>query len=342
MTARTGLPKKVFLSSFAVVATCLFPAAAQPAHASYFQANAAVDAAHRLFDAGNYGAAIAALRSAIAQNPNDAQAHYWLGRSLYEAHDLDAAVAEGEKSIALDPKNSDFHLWLGEYYGDQADRQHSFFLARKVKKEFEQAVKLNPSNIHARRDLEEFDIQAPLLVGGSKDDAREQVDAIAAIDPIEGHLARAVFYLEVLKKNDLVDSEYHQVLDAHPSTIDPYIEIADVYRQLNRPADMEPALAAAEKVKPGDPRISFLRAVQRILQNNLISTAEPLLKSYLANSPDRSDWPSHSSARYWLGRLYEAEGKRQEAAEQYRAAIQLDNGNKEARTRLQALEKNSK
>ncbi len=305
------------------------------------QSNASVDSARHLFDAGNYAAAIAALKSAIAQNSNSAEAHYWLGRSYYEAKDLDDAVAEGERSIALDAKNSDYHRWLGEYYGGLADREHSFFVARKVKREFEAAVKLSPSNIEARRDLEEFEIQAPGIVGGSKDDAKDQADAIAAIDPVQGHLARAAYDVEVPKKSDLAEKEYQLVLDAHPAKIDPYLEIADFYRQLNRPADMEPALAAAEKVKPGDPRIGFYRAVQHILANNQPGAAEPILKSYLATTPDRSDWPTHASARYWLGRVYEQEGKRQEAAEQYRAALQLDSGYKDARTRLQALEKNS-
>jgi len=70
--------------------------------------------------------------------------------------------------------------------------------------------------------------------------------------------------------------------------------------------------------------------------------AEEYLKSYLASTPDRSDWPSHAAAREWLGRLYEAEGKNVEAAEQYRAALQLDPGRKEARARLKHLEKKSK
>ncbi len=63
------------------------------------------------------------------------------------------------------------------------------------------------------------------------------------------------------------------------------------------------------------------------------------MKSYLASTPDRSDWPSHAAAREWLGRLYEAQGKRADAAEQYREALQLEPKRKEARTRLEKLEK---
>ena len=68
------------------------------------------------------------------------------------------------------------------------------------------------------------------------------------------------------------------------------------------------------------------------------AAAERDLKWYLASSPDRSDWPSHSAAREWLGRLYEAQGKRSEAAEQYRAALQLDPNRKSATARLKTLE----
>jgi Tfp pilus assembly protein PilF len=39
--------------------------------------------------------------------------------------------------------------------------------------------------------------------------------------------------------------------------------------------------------------------------------------------------------------LYEAQGKRSEAGEQYRAALQLDPGSKEAKSRLENLEKGS-
>jgi tetratricopeptide (TPR) repeat protein len=78
-----------------------------------------------------------------------------------------------------------------------------------------------------------------------------------------------------------------------------------------------------------------------VLGNANLAGAEQYLKSYLASTPDRSDWPSHAVAREWLGRLYETQGKRAEAAEQYRAALQLDPKQKEARARLEKLEKAS-
>jgi tetratricopeptide (TPR) repeat protein len=304
-------------------------------------ASALIQTAQRQFNAGNYSGAIATLQSAVSQNPSSGEAYYWLGRSYYEIRDYDNAIAAAEKSVAIDPKNSVYHQWLGRIYGGKADRDRSFSYARKVKKEFEEAVQLNPSNIAARRDLEEYCLQAPWVVGGNKDEAKAQVEAIAAIDPIEGHLARAVYDLDGQKKPDLAEQEYRAVLAAKPAKIDPYFEVSSFFQHQNKPSDMQAAIEAAAQVSPNDPRLAYARGVALVLSNTNLAEAEKDLKAYLASTPDRSDWPSHAAARGWLGRLYESQGKRGEAAEQYRAALQLDPGDKDAKTRLEHLEKAS-
>ncbi|HXX17813.1 MAG TPA: tetratricopeptide repeat protein [Candidatus Acidoferrum sp.] len=298
-----------------------------------------IQTAQRQFNAGNYAAAISTLQSAASQNSATAEAYYWLGRSYYEIADYDSAVAQAEKSVSLDAKNSLYHQWLGRIYGGKADRDRSFSLAKKVKKEFQQAVSLNPSNLEARRDLEEYCLDAPWIVGGSKDEALEQVNAIAAIDPVQGHLARALYDREALKKLDDAENELRQVLAAKPKTVEPYFEVANFFQSQNKPSDMASAIQAASQAAPSDARLAYYRGVVGVLSNADLSSAERDLKSYLASTPDRSDWPSHAAAREWLGRLYESQGKRAEAAEQYRAALQLDPKRKEARARLAILEK---
>jgi len=302
-------------------------------------ASSEIQAAQRQFNAGNYAAAISTLQSTISQNSSSAEAYYWLGRSYYEISDFDSAVAQGEKSVSLDPKNSLYHQWLGRIYGGKADRDHSFSLAKKVKKEFQEAVDLNPANVEARRDLEEYCLDAPWIVGGSKDEALEQVNGIAAIDPVQGHLARALYDREALKKLDDAENELRQVLAAKPKAAEPYFEVANFFQSQNKVSDMASAIQAASQTAPNDARLAYYRGVVGVLSNADLSSAERDLKSYLASTPDRSDWPSHAAAREWLGRLYESQGKRAEAAEQYRAALQLDPKRKEARARLAKLEK---
>jgi tetratricopeptide (TPR) repeat protein len=304
--------------------------------------SAALQIAQRQFTAGNYSSAITTLQSAVPQNSNSGEIYFWLARNYYELSDYDNAITNSEKSVELDAKNSLYHQWLGRAYGGKADRERSFSLAKKVKKEFQEAVRLNPSNIQARRDLQQYDIDAPWIAGGNKDEAREQVEAIAAIDPVEGHLARAVLVLQVQKKPELAEDEYREVLKAKPTRLEPYFEVAFFFVRQNRPAEVDSVIRAAAQAGPNDPRLGFYRGVSRVLSGTELPRAEEYLKSYLASTPDRSDWPSHAAAREWLGRLYEAEGKKIEAAEQYRAALQLEPGRKEARARLQQLEKKSK
>jgi len=314
---------------------------AEAGSASSADVAALMEAAQHQFGSGNYSAAISTLESVVSQNPANAEAFYWLGRCYYEVRDYDRAITKAEKAVALDAKNSVYQDWLGRIYGGKADRDRSFFMARKVKKQFELAVQLDPSNIAARRDLAEYCVDAPWIVGGSQDEAKAQVDAIAAIDPVQGHLVRAVFDLQALKKPELADSEYRQVLAAKPNTLDPYLEAASFFRSQNKLDDMKAAIDAAAEVHPNDPRLAYYRGVELVTAGSDLSRAEEYLKAYLASTPDRSDWPSHADAREWLGKLYEAQGKRTEAAEQYRAALSLEPGRKEAQARLAKLEKAS-
>jgi tetratricopeptide (TPR) repeat protein len=313
-----------------------FAAVATPADNS-----ALLQTAQRQFNAGNYSAAITTLQSAITQNSGSGETYYWLGRTYYEIRDYDNAITAGEKSIALDPKNSVYHQWLGRIYGGKADRDRSFSYARKVKKEFEAAVELNPDNLAARRDLEEYDLQAPWVVGGNKDEAKAQVDAITARDPVAGHLARAVYDMDGLKKPDLAEKEYREVLAAKPAKIEPYLEVIAFFQQQNKPTVMETAIQAAALAAPNDPRLGYWRGAALTLAGTNLADAEKYLKAYLASTPDRSDWPSHAAARVWLGRVYETQGKRSEAAEQYRAALQLDSSDKDAKARLDKLAKSA-
>ncbi len=346
---RTVWMRKV-AAAFAVAtitAAGAMPSAARPnAHVATRalspDAAAQIQTAQRQFNAGNYSAAISTLQTATTQNPSNAEAFYWLGRCYYEVRDYDNAITAGEKSVALDPKNSIFHQWLGRIYGGKADRDRSFSYARKVKKEFETAVQLNPGNISARRDLEEYDIQAPWVVGGNKDEAKAQMDAITALDPAEGHLAKGLYDNEELKKPAQADQEYRAVLAAKPTRIEPYFDVLSYFQHQNSPTDMQAAIQGAAQISPNDPRLTYWRGVTFVLSNSNLPEAEKDLKAYLASTPDRSDWPSHAAAREWLGRLYEAQGKRSEAAEQYRAALQLDPDSKEAKARLEKLEKGGK
>jgi tetratricopeptide (TPR) repeat protein len=326
-----------------LLAALLIPAA----HIS--AADGPVQDASRLFDAGNYPQAAATLRAALEQKAQgagaaaapDASLYYWLARCSFELRDFDRAISSAERAVELEPKNSLYHLWLGRAYGrkaEQVGRLSGFSMAKKTRQQFEEAVRLNPSNLAAQEDLIEFYLRAPGIVGGGEDKAQKQVEALAAVDAVEGHAARGRLWVH-RKRVDDAEQEYRQVLAAKAQRPDPYFEAADFYLKRNDPLRMEEGVEAAARLEPSDRRLSFYRGVTRVLAGNRPEEAEKLLKSYLAGVPPRSDLPSHADAHEWLGRLYERQGQCAAAAKEYRQAVELDPHSKSAYDGLRRVQK---
>ena len=254
------------------------------------------------FDAGNYKAASILLNNALEKSANNAALHYWLARSNYEMRNYDEAVKHAELAVQFAPEDAEYNRWLGRAYGAKAEESHSFFLARKVKQAFEVAVKLAPGNIAARRDLMQYCAEAPWIVGGDKDKAKQQIAAIAAIDPVEGRLARAA-YLTAEKQWKPAEMEYLAVLDLHPRQIGAYMEAAEFFADRKDANGLERTLTEASHLDSKDARVGYYRAVVLILRGTDGATAEQLMKLYVSSVPEKSDYPSHKSAMDWLARL---------------------------------------
>jgi len=254
------------------------------------------------FDDGNYKAALNILNSALEKSANNASLHYWAARTQYEMRNYDEAIKQAELAVKLAPEEAEYDRWLGRAYGAKAEESHSFFLARKVKQAFEAAVKLAPGNIAARRDLMQYCVEAPWIVGGDKEKAKQQIAAIAEIDPIEGRLARAA-YFTAEKQWKPAETEYLAILDLHPHHIGAYMEAAEFFADRRDPNGLERTLTEASYVDSRDPRVGYYRAVLLILRGTDGRTAEQLMKSYVSSVPEKSEYPSHKSAMDWLARL---------------------------------------
>lgn len=297
-----------------------------------------VETAEQAYQAGRFADAAATLNQAAQSDPNNAAVHYWLGRCYYELRNNQKASAEMEKAIDLDGRNSDFHFWMGRIYGRLAATRHSMWLGIKTGKEFEAAVQLNPKNLAARHALMEFYANAPWIIGGSKSKARQQIAAIAAQDPVQGALAQAD-YDHMMGNLAGARSEYQKVLAVDAASPTEYYEAADFYSAQRDAADLERAIDRVLHVAPNDPRLGYYQGVLLAIQNKQLEEAETYLKAYLAATVDRSNYPSHANARTWLGHVYEEMGRQLEAAEQYRAALQIDPHSGFAKQSLKLLEK---
>lgn len=148
------------------------------------------------YRAGRLDEARTLFGKAVALDPTDAVAQAYLGLVLSRTGgDLDQAAAHLETAVKLDPRKADFHRWLGGLYSRQAQAASAFKapgLARAARRELEAAVQMAPDDVDARFALLQFYLQAPGIVGGSDDKAREQALAITALDRYRGLLAQAI------------------------------------------------------------------------------------------------------------------------------------------------------
>jgi len=289
------------------------------------------------FERGDYRSAVSTLTAAIIQSPHDAPLFHWRSRCYLEQKNYPSAIADAERAVSESPDNSEYHRWLGRAYGGAAEQSRSFSLARKVRLAFEQAVQLDGSNLAARRDLLEFYLEAPWIVGGGSGKALNQVEAIADVDVVAGHLAHAAYSLHE-KRLAEAEADYQSVLDLRPRRSDPYLEVADFYQARGDAAKFASVIEQAVRADPQDARLPYYKGVALVLANQNLPEADRFFRTYLATSPQRSDLPSHADAHEWLGRLNERQGNTKAAAEQYRASLALEPDRKSVREALRRLE----
>jgi len=295
----------------------------------------AVDRAREQFDAGRYAEAVDTLTARVEHAPRDAAGYFWLGRARFELRDYAGAIAAFERGVELNPDDSEYHRWLGRGYGEEADRKRSFSLAGRVRQQFEAAVRLGPANIAARRDLLQFYLEAPWIVGGGNDKAHQQVNAIAAVDSTAGRFARAAY---LMHRNDVSQAaiEYRAAVSARPANLEWYFEAAEFFEKQGDARGLRAALDGAASVDSTDPRLLYFRGITDVVAGVELSDAESLLQRYLA-VPVRSDRPSRSSTHEWLGQLYERLGRVADAESEYRISMALDPDHKSPRERLRRL-----
>jgi tetratricopeptide (TPR) repeat protein len=281
--------------------------------------------------------AIRVLQQQIEHSPNDGEAHNLLCRAHFMVEEWDAAVSSCERAVQLDPQNSFFHLWMGRAYGEKAGHASPFVamgIAKKVHVSFERAVELDPGNWEARTDLAEFYAEAPGIVGGGKDKARAQSDALMPTNPAMGHwvLARIA---EKNKDPGTAEREYRAEIAASHSGARGWLNLANFFRYANRLDEMEQAIQTLD-TSPVDFPESLMHAAEVLLRaGRSYPLATKLARRYLEAPVEAG--PAFK-AHEILGELLEKQGDRKAAAEQFRAALALAHSSARARDDLKRVD----
>jgi tetratricopeptide (TPR) repeat protein len=248
--------------------------------------------------------AIRQLNQQVNSNPRNAAAYSLLCRVYFLLDDWDNAIANGERAVQLDPEVGSYHLWLGRAYGRKAETVTlvtAFLLARKVAKEFERANELDPDDWTARRDLADFYVQAPLVVGGGEYKAERLANRTQSGGAAGPWLELARFYRGRTRWNEFDDAVQHALSSPKKTSEDVF--------------DTGELLVTAGRM--------------------LLEASEELRLYLKGNTVD--EHASAFRAHYLLGQILEQLGDRQGAIGEYRFSLALASGYHPAKDALRRL-----
>jgi Tfp pilus assembly protein PilF len=257
----------------------------------------------------------------LAPMANDPDALDTLARIAMAQGDSERAEELLTKAIKL--KNAAaYHYHLGQALGDQAMKASMFgkaALAGKVRDEFEKASQLDPNLIEARFGLIDFYMLAPAMLGGSDEKALAQAAEIKKRDAYQGHRAYSRIY-QRQKKNDLARREYQDLLREQPQSAAAH----NVYGAFLANVDKNYKSAFEEidtavRLDPAYMPAYFRLGAVAAASGAQLARGEEALRKYLTHQPKESE-PSLADAHYWLGMVYEKQGKKTEAKQSYLTA----------------------
>jgi len=271
--------------------------------------------------AGRADDAISALNGQISANPRDAQAIHQLCRAYFQYEDWDRAESRCKRAIELQPNNSGFHRWLGRIYGQKAERATlPIGLALKTRDEFHRAAALDPTDTNAGIDVAEYYLEAPGMMGGGQDKAREQAKIIGKISPAQEHWV----YARIAEKNKdyaTAEREYRQMIEAAKGGAEAWLNLGFFYRNRKRYDDMEQAFVKMNQA-PIPAREVLVEAANSLLHTGrAFSFAIELLRRYFVEGPVE-EAPAFK-AHNLLGQILEKQGDKTGAAAEYKACLAL-------------------
>jgi len=298
----------------------------------------AAPAPEELLASGQVDEAARVFEQRVKRAPNEAAGYNLLCRAYFMMEEWDRGIANCERARNLDPQNSLHYLWLGRIYGEKAD--HVGFLsaaglAKKVRTSFERAVELAPNDWEARTVLGEFYLEAPSIVGGGKDKAREQANLLM---PLKPGMAYWMLGRIAEKNKDMADAErqYRAGIAATHSGARAWLELAIFFRHANRLDDMEKALHEVENA-PVDHHEALMDGASLLMRTGRDpALGIRLLRRYFSVGPVE-EGPAFKAHEYW-GQLLERQGDHHGAAQEYHAALTLFHNFRRAEEGLKRVE----
>jgi tetratricopeptide (TPR) repeat protein len=308
---------RILLRTTALAAIVAISSGAQAQRDSLAQANASLQA----------GEADKALELLQSLGTGSAEAHNLTCRVRLTVEQWDTAANECQQAVNLDRQNSGYHLWLGRALGEKADRASfvsAYSLGKRVRQEFEEAVRLNPRNAEALADLGEFYYDAPGVVGGGTGKA----EGIAAqLDKVDGARAQELRarIAEQRKDYGTAEREFKMAIAASAHPAFQWMTLASFYRRRENWTAMVSAvqsgISAAQRDKHSG--VALYNGASTLTRaNREPALAAKMLENYLAGANKTEEAPAFV-AHVRLARLKQQLGDSTAAKREQAAALAL-------------------
>jgi tetratricopeptide (TPR) repeat protein len=318
------------------MALSLLALSAAPAFAGSVPDEALQDAA-----AGYFRKALVIVEPLAKSHPQDAELQYRYGEALLGMRKADDAIAALKAAVALDPNNGIYHGALGEAYGLAAQQGFTskdtgmfkmMGLANSMSKELETAVQLAPTDLEAHMGLAEYYINAPGFFGGSFRKAHVEEDAIAKLDKVAELKVRAE---DAAKQDDVAAGEslYKQAI-ALDKTSGSLMSLGIFYTGAKRYDDAIKTFHDTEAKDPKAYGAWYQIGKAAGLGKSHYDDGIDSLKHYLSVEDLPDNVPTPAWAHYRLGGIYEQQGHADLARAEYETATRLNDGDGDLASKL--------
>ena len=340
----------------------------------YLAAFAADPTPASLVHDGHFKQARPLVEQQLRNNPKNPDALVLMARIDLAYNNHEQAIKLLRQAIAVEPGNSDAHVYLAEAYGYKIQHAGMFDkmgMAKTIRKESERAVAADPGNLDALESLMEFHLEAPGMVGGNKDEARELAQRIAELDPVRGDFAQAgiaarekryadqkLFQMKAVQSHPrsydaltgaarlyLQDRwlDYHLAAEyaargiaLNPTRVRAYSLLAQCYAAQAKLTPLKDLLGRAEAQVPDDLSPYFYAGEALLANKKDPAVAEEYLRKYLTQEPE-GESPTLGEAHWRLGQALAQQGKKDEAVQEMQEAVRIKPDLKDARKDLEKL-----
>lgn len=312
-----------------------------------------------LMDRGQMRRAAAVAESRIQSRPDDVEALRVLATIRAMQKRFDEATGLAERAVAAAPNDPHAHYALAQVSGmrtQSASVLKQPGLAKRFRKEAEQALAIDPNHEDALRGMIEFHRQAPGIMGGDRKKAAAYLDrlmhrnptvgwlakaewatddkdsveaendlrkAVAAGNDVSARIALANWLIQPWRKPDEAERLAREAIDAEPWRVGGWSLLAVGLAHQKKWSELESTLARAEAAVPGHLNPHYQAARVMITERLDAVRAEALLRRYLAVEPEIGA-PSFAGAQWRLGQALELQGRKPEARAAFETAARLD------------------